>query len=129
MAITDAKYVSITTYRKSGAEVASPVWIAALGDGRAGFVTGADSGKVKRIRNNAGVTLRPCSMRGVVAEGAETVHATAAFLTGAEYPRVRAAIVRKYGIVARVMFIPEKVVRLVKRKTSDANGAVVLTFD
>ena len=69
MPITDEKYVSFTTLRKNGTPVSSPVWIAPLGDGTAGFTTDATSGKVKRVRKNAQVTLRPCTSRGKVAPG------------------------------------------------------------
>ena len=57
MAISDEKYVVLTTFRRNGDAVATPVWIVGLPDGTAGFTTEIDSGKVKRIRNNASVTL------------------------------------------------------------------------
>ncbi len=37
MAIADEKYVLITTYRKNGDAVSSPVWIAPLPDGTAAW--------------------------------------------------------------------------------------------
>ncbi len=128
MGISDEKYVSITTFRKSGERVSSPVWITPLADGTAGFITDLDSGKVKRIRNNPQVTLRPCSARGNVADGAVEVTATAKYVTGAEYDAVRAAITKKYGVLAMIMSIPTRLSKLVGRH-SDKTGAVVITFE
>jgi len=128
MAISDEKYVSITTFRKSGEGVSSPVWITPLADGTAGFVTDLDSGKVKRIRNNSQVTLRPCSAHGNAADGAVEVTATAKYVTGSEYDALRAAITEKYSLLAMIMSIPTKLSKLVGRQ-SDKTGAVVITFE
>jgi len=43
------RYVSLATFRRNGAEVATPVWFAALG-ARLYVVTSGDSGKVKRVQ-------------------------------------------------------------------------------
>ena len=59
------RYASLATFRRSGAEVATPVWFAAV-DGRLYVVSAGDSGKVKRIRNSARVRLAPCDARGGV---------------------------------------------------------------
>lgn len=126
MSISDEKYVSVTTFRKSGAAVASPVWIVPLGDGSAGFTTGADSGKVKRLRNNPRVTLQACSMRGVVVEGSAIVEATAEVATGARYDSVRAAIRSKYGLMVAVMGIGSKLMSLIGRKSD--NCAIIITL-
>ena len=82
MSISDEKYVLITTFRKNGDAVSSPVWIAPLADGTAGFTTEDGSGKVKRIRNNPRVTLQPCSVKGTVKHGSAVVEASAAVLLG-----------------------------------------------
>lgn len=57
------KYIRLTTFRKSGEPVATPVWFA-FHDGRLHITTDADSGKMKRIRNNPRVLISPCNMRG-----------------------------------------------------------------
>lgn len=58
-------YVSLVTFRKSGAEVATPVWWA-LHEGRFYVFTEARSGKMKRLRNDARVKLAGCGVRGKV---------------------------------------------------------------
>ena len=57
------KYIDLVTYRKSGDPVHTPVWFAEK-DGRLYVMTRSDSGKAKRIGNNARVEVAPCTMRG-----------------------------------------------------------------
>jgi hypothetical protein len=57
------KYCLLTTFRKSGEPVPTPVWFG-LADGKAYFRTEAAVGKVKRIRNNPRVRVAPCTLRG-----------------------------------------------------------------
>lgn len=56
-------YINLTTFRKSGEAVTTPVWFA-LHDGRLHITTEPDSGKMKRIRNNPRVVLQPCNAWG-----------------------------------------------------------------
>jgi PPOX class probable F420-dependent enzyme len=58
-----AKYLLVTTFRRDGRAVATPVWKVRDGDAL-GIWTATDSGKVKRIRNRADVRLAPCTSRG-----------------------------------------------------------------
>jgi hypothetical protein len=124
--ISSAKYVSLVTVRRSGDKVASPVWIAALPDGRAGFTTDLDSGKVKRIRNNPSVTVQACSMRGALISGSPVVAATAEVVEGAPADAVQRAIRSKYWVVATLMSIPWAIKGLFGKKTP--NSAIILTF-
>jgi len=57
------KYINLETYRKSGQAVVTPVWFVTEGD-RIIVVTRSETGKVKRLRNNDGVRIMPCGMRG-----------------------------------------------------------------
>lgn len=54
----DQAYLALTTFRRNGAPVATPVWFAQE-DQRLYIMTGADTGKVRRIRNNAQVEVAP----------------------------------------------------------------------
>jgi PPOX class probable F420-dependent enzyme len=126
MSIADEKYVTITTLRRSGESVTSPVWIAPLADGRAGFTTGGTSGKVKRLRNNSTVTLQACSMRGVAKPGSPIVAATAVVVEGTEMATVHAAIKRKYGIPVTLISIPTAIKKLFGKQ--DESVGIVITF-
>ena len=57
------KYFNLSTLRKSGARVETPVWFAAL-SGKLYVFTAGNSGKVKRIRNFPEVRIAPCDLRG-----------------------------------------------------------------
>lgn len=63
--ISGQKYVSLTTFRKSGVGVVTPVWFAER-DGKLYVKTRIDSGKSKRIRNNPNVRVAPCTIRGKI---------------------------------------------------------------
>src|ERR1700728_4506378 len=56
------KYVSLATYRRSGIEVKTPVWIAEVA-GRYYVFSAGDAGKVKRISRPPRVTTRACDVR------------------------------------------------------------------
>ncbi|MGI8777878.1 MAG: PPOX class F420-dependent oxidoreductase [Acidimicrobiales bacterium] len=69
MGLGDEKYLLLTTFRRNGDPVPTPVWVVALDDGDIGFWTGSGSGKVKRLAHTARVTVQPCNARGQVREG------------------------------------------------------------
>lgn len=98
MTLGNEKTISITTFRKSGEPIATPVWVVPVEGGRIGFWTSSTSGKAKRLRNNSAVEVVPCSQRGVVAPGATKVSGTAELVTsGPEFDAVQAAVKAKYG--------------------------------
>lgn len=128
MAITDEKYVLVTTFRKNGDGVATPVWIVALPDGTAGFTTEVDSGKVKRIRNNPSVTLQPCNLRGKVTTDAEVVTATAEVLLGPDARLVTKAVRRKYRVAILLLDVGTLFRKLLRRPEAE-ECAIRLRFD
>lgn len=95
--LAGSRYVSLTTFKRDGTAVATPVW--AVGDGGELLVwTRDDSGKVKRVRNGSRVTVTPCDARGRTPEGAEPAVGAARLMTEeGGLDRVRRAMVRKYG--------------------------------
>jgi len=115
VAISDEKYVVLTTFRRNGDAVATPVWIVGLSYGTAGFTTEIDSGKVKRIRNNPSVTLQACGIRGKVHPGAPVVHATAEVLEGADAHGVGVAINRKYRLETAMLAVGSWIHKLLRR--------------
>lgn len=92
-AIVGQKYISLTTFRKNGVAVATPVWFGEDGD-RLYVMTRRDMGKAKRIRNNPRVRVAPCTIRGKVT-GPE-FEASARILSEDEDVHARQAINRKY---------------------------------
>jgi uncharacterized protein len=92
-AIHDQKYISLTTFRKTGAGVATPVWFGEDHD-KLYVMTRSDMGKAKRIRNNPQVKVAPCTIRGKVT-GPEFL-ATVRILPPEEHKLARETINRKY---------------------------------
>ena len=89
------RYMSLATFRRSGAEVATPVWFAA-DDGRLYVFSAEQAGKVKRLRNSPRARVAPSDARGRV-RGA-WLDASARILTeSASIDLARAAFRRKYG--------------------------------
>lgn len=96
-----AQYVSLTTFRRSGEGVATPVWIARDGDTLL-VITNDNVGKTKRLANDSRVTLRPCDVRGRIADGAPTYAGTAVVVrSAAEVAVVKRAMSSKY-LLARI---------------------------
>jgi len=127
--IRGARYVSLTSFKRDGTPVPVPVWIAPLADGRAGFTTDAGSFKVRRIRQNPAVELRPCDVRGRVAAGAAAVPATAAVVdAGPDHDLVHRAVAEKYGIQFTLVHLGGRLKRLVGRDAPPVT-AIVLTLD
>lgn len=92
-AIHGQKYISLTTFRKNGVGVPTPVWFGEE-DGKLYVMTISSMGKVKRIRNNAQVKVAPCTIRGKVT-GPEFA-ANARILPSEDNKRARKTINRKY---------------------------------
>jgi PPOX class probable F420-dependent enzyme len=88
-------YVSLTTFRRTGVPVSTPVWAAPDGDTRVVW-TRADSGKVKRLRHTARVTVGPCDVRGRTSGPA--VEGVGEFVPDAERPQAIAALRAAYGV-------------------------------
>ena len=107
------KFVSLTTFKKDGAAVATPMWIGRDGDHL--FVwTPADSWKAKRVKNNPRVVLAPSARGGKVREGAHPVDGVAeVIIERATVQRLAGVIRRKYGLMFSVVTFLE---RLLARK-------------
>ncbi|HLW00557.1 MAG TPA: PPOX class F420-dependent oxidoreductase [Ktedonobacterales bacterium] len=95
-----ASYMSLTTFRKSGMPVATPVWFAER-DGTVYLFTFPEAGKVKRIRHTARVTFAPCTFNGKVTGPAN--EGTARILTAPEDEALaEQTLAKKYGLLWRI---------------------------
>ncbi|CAN5404189.1 PPOX class F420-dependent oxidoreductase [soil metagenome] len=108
LALGEQPFVSLTTFRKTGVPVSTPVWIARYGN----FITittPAESGKVKRLRNNARVELRPCDRMGKVKPGVRPVEGLAEILADdGSVERISAVFARKYRLEYRIFMLIER---------------------
>ena len=129
--LADATYVSLTTFRRSGAPVSTAVWIAPAVDGSEHLVviTVDDTGKVKRLRHTPRVELRPCDVRGRVADGAPTYRGEGVVVRDAAgVAAVRAAVVAKYWVRARLSDLVDGVTSRIGIRRRPRAG-IVLTVD
>lgn len=90
------KYLALTTFRKDGTPVTTPVWLVREGD-RLLVTTQAASGKAKRIRNNGDVLVASCDMRGRLT--GPQVAALARLQSEQETERTTELVRRRYGIL------------------------------
>jgi len=88
------KYISLTTFRKSGKTVSTPIGFAEE-NGKFYASTRSHSGKVKRIRNNPNVQVAPCTQRGKLLGSA--MEGVARILPADHEEHVKAVLKRRYG--------------------------------
>jgi PPOX class probable F420-dependent enzyme len=129
-ALDRQQYVSLTTFRRDGTAVPTPVWFAVDGDTIV-VTTEASAGKVKRIRNNADVSLVPCDARGRTKPGAAPHQGTALLIDGDDAERADTVLSRKYGLVWKAFGLGSGLWRLVRRqaKSPSAHLAITLAHD
>ncbi|MGG5259874.1 PPOX class F420-dependent oxidoreductase [Phycicoccus avicenniae] len=129
--LATAKYASLTTFRRNGTAVATPVWVAAAVDGSDHLVviTVDETGKTKRLGHTRRVELRPCDMRGRVADDAPTYRGEGVVVRAPEeVAAVRAAVVAKYGLPARFSDLVDAVTSRVGIRRN-ARAGIVLTVE
>lgn len=121
--LRDAKYIQLTTFRKDGRAVPTPVWLAPDGESLLAF-SDATSGKVKRIRNSGRVLVAPCDGRGRTKGPAIEAVATLTDEEGTR--RVIDAIRRRYGLQARLL---QWFAELRRKNTERQIGIVIRPVD
>lgn len=121
-ALGNERFLSLTTFRKSGEPVSTPVWVGRDGDALVA-TTPAGSGKVKRLRTSPRVELRPCNRMGRVKDGVEPVPGVADVLTDdGSRERLTGIIREKYGLEYRIVMGIERLTK------SGQSNRVVLRF-
>ena len=100
------RYVNLATFRRSGAEVKTPIWFASdpQDPRRLWMYTNGKSGKVKRIRNGGRSRVAACNARGRV--HGPWLDATSRIESDLQQ-RARAfdLLVGKYGWQARLLLL------------------------
>jgi hypothetical protein len=117
-------YMNLTTFRKNGAAVPTPVWFAEE-NGKLYVVTGRNLGKVKRIRNNPRVLVEPCDRKGNTL--GPYVEAEARILPDEESQRADELLTRKYSWQKRLFELIVPVVLLFSRRKSEGNAFLEIT--
>jgi PPOX class probable F420-dependent enzyme len=119
------KYLSLTSYRRDGSPVATPVWFVA-DEERLYAITSADSYKAKRIRRNPSVAVAECTARGELR--GEPIPAQAEFLPEHEHARIDRMMAEKYRI-DRILILPiYRLVMKLRRKPAFAGEEAYLAI-
>lgn len=104
-ALQGQQFINLTTFRKNGLPVVTPVWFAEASD-RLYVMTTDGSGKVKRLRNNGRVEVAPSNRRGTPLGPAAL--GTARLLTGEAERTANLLLTRKYGLQKRLFDLAQK---------------------
>jgi PPOX class probable F420-dependent enzyme len=122
------RFLSVTTFKRDGTAVATPVW--SVSDGRRLFAfTDLHSAKVRRLRRNPHVVVAACRPNGKLR--GERVAGTAEVLTAAEdLDRVQELLIARYRISYRLVMLAYRVGRRLRGRSSVADGAALaITLD
>ena len=87
-------FIALTTYRKNGTPVMTPVWFVQQG-GKLFVWTAIESGKAKRLKNNPSVQLGLSNHSGKLIGAVQA--GLAHFVSKEEYPALDKAFKAKYG--------------------------------
>jgi PPOX class probable F420-dependent enzyme len=90
----------LTTYRRDGTPVASPVWFV-TSQGEVRLWTATSSGKVKRVRHDSRCTIAPCTVFGRVTGGPLAGHAR--ILPTTEAASIQSLLRAKYSVQKRLL--------------------------
>jgi PPOX class probable F420-dependent enzyme len=112
-ALQNEKYISLTTFRRDGRAVATPVWFALDGD-RLVVYTDGTTGKVKRIRNNPEVTVAACTASGKVKGPA--IPATATILPPGAGAQADRLLSQRYPVAKPIIGVFNRLSGLVRRR-------------
>ena len=118
-AFRGARYLAVTTFRRDGSRVSTPVWFVADGDRLLAW-TAASSGKVRRLRADPRAELAPCTMRGRPLH--PPVPGRGVLLPASDGARVHRLLNRKYPVAKRGLALFERL-RLALRGRRQRPGA------
>ena len=122
------KYVNLSTQKKDGSFINTPVWFAQDGDKNDFYIFSAgEAGKVKRIRNFSSVKVAICDARG--SSAASDVYKRQELIDEEEF-KIRAYkhLNQKYGLTIKVfnffskLFGKYKKRQVIKFKILDSNN-------
>jgi uncharacterized protein len=102
MALQDERYMLLTTFRRDGTPVATPVWVTPYDEHSVAFWTSSGSGKAKRLAHTQRVTVQPCDARGRVKKGTAPTEASARVVNGEELEAIRRRVIEKYGFQTKI---------------------------
>ena len=128
--LDDAKYVRLTTFRRNGTPVHTPVWFVRLSDplgDRLVVWSNADAGKMKRARTTPGVVVARCDRFGKHLEGPEH-QGQAVTAEPSRNPELHRMFDRRYGWQKRIMNVGAALQTSVLRRPAKAEAFLLITL-
>jgi PPOX class probable F420-dependent enzyme len=123
-ALAKERYLSLTTFKRDGTPVSTPVWVAG-DDGRLLVHSAADTWKVKRIRRDGHVRVAPCTARGKIRGEALDGEAN----LSADTSLVQELEAQKYGLAYRAVRWASAIGRALRRRPQPESVTIEITSD
>lgn len=122
-ALFRGRYLSVTSFKRDGTGVATPVWF--VSDGRRLLaLTDLHSAKVRRIRRNPRVLVASCRADGKLR--GKPVSARVEVLTAAaDLERVQKLLLARYRMSYRIVMLFYRLARRLRGQQSVADGAAL----
>jgi len=120
--LANEQYLSITTFKRDGTPVSTPVWVAGE-NGNLLVISEADSWKVKRIRRNGHVRVAPCSARGALRGDPIEAEAT----IDKDTTTVEKLLAQKYGWMYRTYMCFSALARTLRRQSTPTGVTIRIT--
>jgi uncharacterized protein len=128
MGLSDERYMRLTTFRRDGTPVSTPVWVTPFGQDSVAFWTSSGSGKAKRLAHTQRVTVQPSDARGRTKPDTKPIEATARLVEGEELEEISRRVKAKYGIQTRITKALATLGGILKRnRTPYGDRGVVVT--
>ena len=122
-ALFPGKYLSVTSFKRDGTGVATPVWFVSDGS-RLFALTDLHSAKVRRIRRNPRVLVAPCRANGKLLS--EPLPARVELLASTpELERVQKLLIERYKLSYRLVMLIYRLGRRLRGRPSVAEGAAL----
>jgi len=127
--LDDARYISLTTFKRDGAPVSTPVWVTGS-QGRYSFTTGDLAWKTRRLLHNPAVLVQRCDMRGRTTSSAVRYTGTGEVLRSLDAVHdTQRALAAKYGWQFRATKWVDSLKNVLGRGQPQRVVAIRLTID
>lgn len=118
------RYLSLTSFRRDGTPVATPLWFVSDGT-RLLALTDLHSGKVRRIRRHPEVLVAPCRADGKL-RGAPVPAHVEVLTAVPDLERVQRLLIERYKLTYRLVMLFYRLGRRLRGRPSVADGAALV---
>ena len=127
--LDSARYVALTTFKKDGTPVATPVWVTGS-NGTYAFITGDNAWKSKRLNNNPKVTVQVSDFRGRVKPNTRVYTGTGRVdLSGEGIAAVERELTEKYSWQFKLTKLTDAIKDKLGKTVKQRSVAIHLTID